>query len=334
MDGIGLGLVGLGRHGSRYAKHLLAGDVPGARLAAFWRLDPAKASTSSAELGVRSEPSIEALAAAPDVDAVLAVIPAGAHEAVARAAAAVGKPLLIEKPLARTTAEGARIVAAMKAAGAPLMVAQTLRFDPLVPALIARAAAFGSLAGFRFEQRLEPRGLAWEDDPELAGGGVLLQTGIHGIDLLRHLTRASRVEVRAASIGRLRAPAVLAAGQTRQNEDHAALILEVDTPLAGRGRIEGTLASSKFGRSRHVELALYHEDGALLADLVARTLTETRGLERRSVAVPESPTVRAALCAFTALVADRSAPNPVPGEEGLASLAVVEAAYRRALAPA
>jgi predicted dehydrogenase len=309
---LGIGLVGLGRHGARYARHLLAAEVPGATLRGFWTRDPKKGVAESSTLGVSFHPELEALIEA--ADALVVAVPAGMHERVALEIAKHSKPLLLEKPLARNVEEGERIVRAF--AGVPLMVAQTLRFDPLVRELKARAAALGAIRGFRFAQRLEPRGLAWEDEPVLSGGGVLIQTGIHTVDALRFATGAEKVEVRGASLSRV---------HYRNNEDHAALILSVAGGASLPEPALGTLAASKIGRSRHIELALYFDTEGLEADLIGRTLTTVRGTERRTVQVPERPTIVEVLRAFVETTA--GGPNPVPGNDALESLRVVDQAY-------
>lgn len=313
---IRIGLIGLGRHGARYAQHLAAGDVPGATLAAVYTRDPAKRARVAAELSAADAPDLATLAG--QVDALIAAVPAGLHVAVAEAAAAARRPLLLEKPLARTVAEGEAICRAMDAASAPLMVAQTLRFDPLVEALVARRGTLGRLTGLSFEQRLEPRGLAWEDDPEVSGGGVLIQTAIHTLDAARHVTGAERAEVVAATLDRV---------QYQHNEDLGLVHLALEGGPALHRRTLGDVRVSKIGGSRHMRFALFAEHGGLEADFIDRTLTTTRGRARTVEPVPERPTVPMVAAAFVALV--EGAPNPVPGWDALRSLALVEAAYRR-----
>jgi predicted dehydrogenase len=305
-----IGIIGLGRHGRRYADHLARGDVPGARLAGFWRRDQAQAALDAQALGAPACPTPAALLAASD--AVVITVPAAEHEGLATAAAEAGKPTLIEKPLARTVAEGSAIAAAFEARGGQLMVAQTLRFDPLTRALGAHAAG-RVLVGFDLEQRLEPRGLAWELDPTTAGGGVLIQTGIHGLDKLRFLTGAP-VELLYARLDHVLGNAT---------EDQALVCLRV----AGR---TGVLRTSKIGGSRHHRTCLYFEDGGAEADYIARTFTVITGRTRTTTAVPEEPTVRAVLAAFVGWARGERADCPVPPREALEAVRVVEAAYQSA----
>ena len=305
-----IGLVGLGRHGARYARHLARGDVPGATLGPVWRRDEAAGRSAAAELGTRFEADLDALIRADDVDALVVVVPVHRHVEIAEAAAEAQKALLIEKPLARSVAEGERIRAVAEVV--PLMVAQTLRFDPVVRALRSRAAELGPLRGFSFEQRLEPRGLTWEDNPVTAGGGVLIQTGIHAIDALRFATGAD-IEIVDA-----RFDAVL----NQRTEDHAVITARANGAL-------GTISTSKIGHSRHVRFALYFEGAGLEADLVARTLTEVVDRERTVTELEAAPTIVRALEAFVRVVADPSATNPIPVSEGLLAVEACERAYRR-----
>ena len=68
---IRIALAGLGVHGARYARHLLAGDVCGATLAAVCRSDLARGREFAARHGVAVEPDVGSLARRPDVDAVV-----------------------------------------------------------------------------------------------------------------------------------------------------------------------------------------------------------------------------------------------------------------------
>ena len=303
-----IALLGLGRHGQRYAQHLFDGDVPGARLSVCWRRDAVLGRADAARWGARFEPDLEAAVAS--ADAVIAVVPAGMHLQVARIAALARKPLLLEKPLARTAAEGAAICELFESAQTPLTVAQTLRFDPLTEALREKAAALGTLRGFSFEQRIEPRGLVWEEDPQLSGGGVLLQTGIHTVDAVRVICGEPRLQ-----------NAVLERVHYQHHEDHALLVLRTATAL-------GTVATSKIGGARHVRFALYLDQGGLEADYIGRRLIEVRGRSQQITSISEAPTVARVAAAWVKFLRAEG-PNPVPGRDALRSLALVDAAYQK-----
>lgn len=317
---LGIGLLGLGKHGIRYARHLAGGDVQGARLAAVWRRDQAQGEAVAAELGARYHLSPEALLADPEVDAVIMAVPAGLHGAIAGLVANAKKPLLLEKPLAPDLETGRTIVRAFDQAGAPLCVAQTLRFDPLLPAMAEALAGLGPLRGFGFEQRLEPRGLPWEDDPRLAGGGVLFQTAIHTVDALRVVTGAAQVEVLATTTRSV---------HYRNLEDHALLHLELrGGPHLGTGPALGDVRVSKIGGSRHHHFALYAEGGGIEADFIDRRLTITTGRQRSSRPIPERPTVVLVTRAFVEAL-QAGLPMPISGADALENVRIVGEASQR-----
>lgn len=318
---LGIGLLGLGTHGSRYARHLAAGQVPGAHLAAIWTRAPVKAGRFAHELKVQAAATPSELVTRSDVDAVAIVVPVGLHLALVEAAARAGKPVLVEKPLAPTPAIAARMRAAMAAAGLPFSVAQTLRFDPLLERLrrAASVAERGPLVGFALEQRLEPRGLAWEDDPDTAGGGVLLQTGVHLVDALLHVIEPDEIEVEAAGASLRFA---------RRTEDEAWVRARLRGGRSGSAGAAGLLATSKVGGSRHHRILLLFEGGGIEADWVDRRFSVTTGRERATRVVPPVPTVVRTLSAFAAYVRGE-AENPVPPEEAERAIGVIANAYDR-----
>ncbi|WP_206455260.1 Gfo/Idh/MocA family protein [Aurantimonas marina] len=75
--------------------------------------------------------SPEAAVAAPDIDALVLALPASAHGAMARAAFAAGKDVLIEKPIALDPADAEKTAAAARATGRLLMVGHVIRFHPV-----------------------------------------------------------------------------------------------------------------------------------------------------------------------------------------------------------
>ena len=309
---VAIGLFGLGRHGRRYARHIAQQDIEGVRLAGVWTRDPDKAARVARETGARAFPRAEDLADAP-FDAAIMAVPAGLHHRLALLLAANARPLLLEKPLARTLHEATSIVEAFENAGIPLMVAQTLRFDPLTRALREATPGLGRWTGFGFEQRIEPRGLPWEDDPKLAGGGVLVQTGIHTLDTLRFVTGAE-LTVLGAWANRV---------GYRHQEDVAHVVLAARPPEPGPP-VLGDIRVSKISRARLMRFGLLFAEGSIEADFIDRELTVTEGTARRRRTIPAEPTVVRVVEAFAAHL--RGGDNPVPGRDALTSMAVVDAA--------
>jgi myo-inositol 2-dehydrogenase/D-chiro-inositol 1-dehydrogenase len=127
--GVGVGLIGA-FHGESLARR-----VPGARLAAIADPAPGAAERLAAPLGVAhatADPA--ALLADPSVQAVVIAAPARFHTELVVAAAA-GKAVFCEKPMAVTLAEADRAVAAAETAGVPLQVGFNRRLRTLDPFL-------------------------------------------------------------------------------------------------------------------------------------------------------------------------------------------------------
>jgi len=121
------------------------------------------------------------------VQAVVAVTAAFPFPSDLLEAARARKPILIEKPLAPTGLERGEMVRAAESSGIPLMTAQTLR---LMLPCCAEGAAFDRRPRqyLVLTNRVEPRPEVTRNPTDYAGRGVLLEIGIHQLDLIRFLT--------------------------------------------------------------------------------------------------------------------------------------------------
>ena len=95
--------------------------------------------------GVRFVARFEDLLGAADVDAVALATPAASHEQMAQAALRAGKHVLVEKPLATSSAGARALIEAARAASRVLMVGHTFEYNPAVLRLreVVKSAAFG-----------------------------------------------------------------------------------------------------------------------------------------------------------------------------------------------
>ena len=125
-----------------------------------------------------------------EYDAVVVATPNDSHLALATAALELGKPTVVDKPLARTTAEAALLVSRAAELAVPLTVFHNRRWDS--DTLTAAALlANGSLGqGHRLESRFtrfRPEVATRWRERAGAGGGVLLDLGSHLVDQALHL---------------------------------------------------------------------------------------------------------------------------------------------------
>ena len=175
--------IGAGRIGANHAE-LVARHIPGADLVAV--VDPIEASAQrlSEKLSVLATTDIDATLESPDVDAVLITAPARSHSDLVCRAAAAGKHVFCEKPMAVTLDEADRAIAAAQAARVVLQVGFNRRFAPGFAA--ARRAVDDGLVGTPQLLRSLTRDPGpWGGDPaRVPQWTIFLETLIHDFDTL------------------------------------------------------------------------------------------------------------------------------------------------------
>jgi predicted dehydrogenase len=264
--------------------------------------------------GCRFTTEIGEVLAARDVDAVAVVVPPTLHADICEAAAAAGKAILVEKPLAPTLAAAVRIRAALDRHPVPFMVAHTLRFNTVVHALAARLETISPVQTIFLSQRFERSSLAWLDRREIAGGGIVVHTGVHSFDLLRVLGGA---EPESAWCRTWQV-------HTQETEDNFAAM------IALRGGVRGVVLGSRSTAGRNGLIEITGAGGQLVGDHVHHFAYLLRERTRTPIDLePETPTVLATLRAFVAAVRHGD-PPPVGWKDGRAAVAVAEACYRSA----
>jgi len=306
---LGLGVIGCGRHGQRYLRHLANGDIPDARPVALWRRDPVAAAELAEETQTTAHATVDALVEDPAVDAVVIATPPGNHPEEIRIARSAGKPVLVEKPMTVDVVTAAAVVAS---AGPPVMVAQTLRYNPTLRAARARLEDLGPVHRLRLAQRLEPSPLEWQRDRSAAGGGSLHLTGVHLFDLLRWWwgRTPDRVQCRALAL----------AGHPFENLFDACW--EYDTE-----RVLAATEVSKFGPVRASWLDAVGTRGQLRADYARGELTWWTDGDVHTEVVGDAPTLPATLADFVRVVRGEME-SPIPARDGLETLRMIEACRR------
>jgi predicted dehydrogenase len=129
-----------------------------------------------------------ALLARSDIDAVSICMPDRMHLDAALAAAAAGKAILLEKPLAHDATTASRIVEAVEASGGRLMVGHILRFDPRYVRVYEAAAP--ERLGTPIHVRAKRNG-ARSTAKRLGGASsILFYMGVHDIDAMQWICRS------------------------------------------------------------------------------------------------------------------------------------------------
>ncbi len=130
----------------------------------------------------------EEMLAKEKLDVVSVCTPNKFHAPLTIAALKAGAHVLCEKPMAMNTAEAQQMLAASREAGKRIMINFSYRFDPKARALKSQVDS-GALGEIYFARSAwhRRRGLpgfgGWFGQKELAGGGPLIDLGVHRIDL-------------------------------------------------------------------------------------------------------------------------------------------------------
>lgn len=199
MNEVRVGIIGSGFMG-RTSAETVTRYLKRARLVAV--AGGSRAPALAAEFGVGAEPSVEALIARRDLDAVFISTPHAQHAGQAIAAAASGKHILLDKPMAATVEECDRVLDAAARAGVKLMImfGQRFRTCNIEARRLIREGAIGNVRMI-FELILASGGLkslpGWQGRPE--NYGTFLGHAVHNIDRIRWLTGAEIVRVSAES---------------------------------------------------------------------------------------------------------------------------------------
>ena len=126
---IGIGVISFAHgHANVYCERLATyEDV---RLVAGWDDDGERGRLAAAKYGMRYSPYLDDLLGDPDVQGVIVTCETNRHAEMVLAAAAAGKHILCQKPMALTLADCDRMAAAVKTAGVKFMMAYQMRHDP------------------------------------------------------------------------------------------------------------------------------------------------------------------------------------------------------------
>ena len=248
-------------------------------------------------------------------DAVVIATPPNAHRDIAIAALDSGAHVLCEKPLAAKSLDAQEMIENARSAGRMLMTAFCHRFHE--PVMLAKelieSGQLGPLIMFRnrFGGK-QDMSATWFSKKEFAGGGALMDTAIHSVDLFRYLVG----EVRNVSARMLTHDGRI------DVEDSGIMLLESSEGIIGT--IEASWATP--GSANVIEV--YGNSGAVFVDYVGgfKCFTEGSGGWIQPELSGTSRFVRQ-MEHFLECVRDGKQPR-VTGEDGLEALKIMEAAYR------
>ena len=265
-------------------------------------------------------PSYEAILANHNIDAIINTTPNSVHRATTVAAAQAAKHVFLEKPIANTVADGRALTAACREAGVVLGMGYQRRREGHFRWIKQQinAGIFGKLVNAESNISRDRLGKidlsSWRYQASGMPGGVMLQIGIHYVDVLTYLMGP----VKAVN-GRF-AQLVLPG----DNPDVASLILEHENGALS------TVNASYASASEYYLMNLYGKDASAYYDLHTGLRWLKRGEDKPTpVSAPKIDTYVDELEEFAAAVRGQGIPE-VDGEKATLSLAVMHAGIRSA----
>jgi predicted dehydrogenase len=311
-----VGVVGLGQMG-RY--HTQAYRAAGVNVLGVCDADPARAAAFGREHDLPAFNSVDELLAIPGLNALSICTPPHLHLPMVRAALEAGLDVLCEKPLASTLRDG-RAVLDVIPPERIVMLCFFHRFHEPIVGLRAMLAA-GELGQptflrnrFALDMSADRRPWVW--DPSRAGGGAVLNTSVHSIDLFRFLIgEPERV-----------------AARMRPNPTEA--ILERDAVLlleAARGESAAVLEALSYAVEREFTLTLETDEAIAEVGWNPPSLRIRRhgadGWTTVGISATSALTrIQAGVDHFLTCVVERRQPEAQVAD-GVRALEVAEAAY-------
>jgi predicted dehydrogenase len=131
MDEARVGILGFAHgHVGMYCNRWRERPELGVRVVTGWDHDAARAADNCAKFGIENAPAVGALLGRRDIHAVAIGAETSMHADLVEQAAAAGKAIVLQKPLALSMEQAERIVAAVRRAGVPFTLAWQMRCDP------------------------------------------------------------------------------------------------------------------------------------------------------------------------------------------------------------
>jgi glucose-fructose oxidoreductase len=315
-------VVGLGHIAQVAVLPAFAHARRNSRLAALVSSDPTKLDAMARKYRVDHAFSYEEYdACLEQVDAVYIALPNSMHAEYTIRAARAGVHVLCEKPMAVTSRECERMIAACRKHRVKLMIAYRLHFEEINLAVVdlVRRGRIGDLKYFNSSFSLGVRQGNIRAQRRL-GGGSLYDIGVYCINAARYVFRAEPTDVMAVSVNS-------GAGNVKEVDESTGAVLRFEGDRVatfvtsfnaadvGAYRIVGTKGDI------HVNPAYEYASGLGFA-LTVNGKTTRKRVGKRDQFAPE-------LLYFSDCIQTNRTPEP-SGEEGLQDVRIVEALYRSA----
>jgi predicted dehydrogenase len=288
------------------------------QIAACYTRSRDKREKFAAKYGCRAATSYEEMLSDDTIEAIINTTPNATHLETTRAAAAAGKHVFLDKPIANTIVDARAITQACRKAKVVLALGYQRRRESHFRWIKERLADFGKLVNAEANisrDRLGKIDLAsWRYSAEGMPGGVMLQIGIHYTDVLEYLL--GPVKAVSGQFVRLVLPG--------DNPDVASLVLEHENGALS------TLNASYASASEYYLLNVYGKEASAYYDMHGGLRWLRRGSDKaEKIQVGKNDPIVDQLDEFARAVRGETQPE-MDGERSTASLAVILAGIRSA----
>lgn len=323
--------LGMGRaHAGVFAHH------PDARLVAVCDQNATMAEQAASEWHCNAYSDLADLLKAETPDIVSIVTPNALHASMTIQALKAGAHVLCEKPMAMSAPEARTMLAAAREANRRLMINFSFRFSDQSYFLKQQvdSGVLGRIYAGRtvwHRRRGVPKLGSWFTQSSMAGGGPLIDLGVHRLDLALWLMGHPRPKwVLANTFSEIAPRLATAQGKEYSVEDSAfAMIRFEDGQML---EVEASWAINQ-GPNEFMETRLYGTEGGLIQynrnegyDFAAEIAIERNGVQLDLQPHPPIPAARSAYAHFVEAVRD-DVPHTATAEEGILVMELLDAIY-------
>jgi UDP-N-acetylglucosamine 3-dehydrogenase len=302
MKKVGVAVIGTGFWGRNHARAYT--EIDSAKLIAVCDVDPARAQNIANQFGVRAYTNSTLMLKNPEIEAVSVCTWSTILAKEALKSLNMGKHVLVEKPMATNTKQAYKLVETADECGLKLTVGFLMRF---IPGLQNVKKAIESKSIGEFVCATAKRVSQWPD--RIGDVGVVKDTAIHDIDVMRFITKEDPITVYAKT-GSMR---------HREFEDYAQIML---TYKDGRSAF---IESNWLTPYKTRTLTVTGSDAILKLDYITQELLIEKAKESIQPRSTTLEPLKAELEHFTNSIINNERPK-VTGIDGLKALEIAQAA--------
>ncbi len=306
-------------HADFYATAI--GELDDVELVGVWDDNPRRGEEAAAKYDTRFFPTVEELFA-PENEIQGAIVTSENvhHKRDVLAAAEAGVDVLCEKPISVSVADARVMIDTCEDAGVQLMIAFPCRYSPTFRRLeeIIEGEELGEIVAIKSTNRGQNPG-GWFNDPELAGGGTVIDHTVHVVDMIRTLLGEEVVKVYAEidTVFKPDLPCDDAGVLTMNLEGGCVATLDASWSRPDNYPIWGDVTMTLIGTGGNATVDLFVEHIDTWHEDADTYLWEPYGHD-----------ANVGLIADFADSVETGAPVPITGTDGLKAMEVALGAYR------